>query len=319
MDAQVRASESRGRWRFAAIDIGSNAVRLLVSDVTEKGRRVFIKENTRVRVPLRLGQEAFAQGELSGPSRKELVKTLSAFVQLTEVMGIDAVMACATAALREAGNREAILKEVRTASGLDIRVISGAEEAEFIFSTYMNELPFRRGAFLFFDIGGGSTEIAFYQGASLQAARSFPLGTVRMLAQGVPETIWAELRHWLKEQTGHSRSGKWMGVGSGGNVKELARLAAKKPVSLKRIEALRDQLEKTPIEERADKFGLSRERAEVILPAAQILAYILSIAGVDKLHVPKIGLLEGIISRLYSGQRTLSQASKRPHLEYRWT
>lgn len=314
MDA--RASESRDRWRFAAIDIGSNAVRLLISDVAEKGRRVVIKENTRVRVPLRLGQEAFARGELSASARKELVKTLGAFAQLIQVMSVDAVMACATAALREAGNRDAVLKDVRAVTGLDIRVISGAEEAEFIFSTYMNELPFRRGAFLFFDIGGGSTEIAFYQGASLQAARSFPLGTVRMLTQGVPETLWAELRYWLKEQTGRSRSGKWMGVGSGGNVKELARMAAKKPVSLKRIEALRNQLEATPSEERADKFGLSQERAEVILPAAQILAYILSIAGVEKLHVPKIGLLEGIISRLYGAQG--SAASKRPHLEYRW-
>ena len=318
MDALARTDEPRSSWRFAAIDIGSNAVRLLVSDVSEKGRRVFIRENTRVRVPLRLGQESFARGELSGAAIKELVKTLGAFVQLTQVMGVDSLMACATAALREASNRADILREVRSASGLDVQVITGPEEAEFIFSTYMNELPFRRGAFLFFDIGGGSTEIAFYQGGALQAAQSFSLGTVRMLSQGVPETLWAELRHWLKEQSGKSHAGKWMGVGSGGNVKELARLAAKKPVSLKRIEALRDQLGATPIEQRIDKFRLSQERAEVIVPAAQILAYIMSSAGVEKLHVPKIGLLEGIVSRLYWDQPARTAGTKRGHLEYRW-
>lgn len=319
MNIPDRRREPRVGWRFAAIDIGSNAVRLLISDVSEKGRRVFIRENTRVRVPLRLGRETFALGEVSGTAAKELVKTLSAFVQLTQVIRVDALLACATAALREASNRNAILQEVRSACGLAVRVISGPEEAEFIFSNYMNELPFRRGAFLFFDIGGGSTEIAFYQGGTLQAAQSFSLGTVRMLSQGVPETLWAELRHWLKEQSGRSHSGKWIGVGSGGNVKELARLAAKKPVSLKRIEALRDQLEATPIEQRPDKFGLSRERAEVIVPAAQILAYILSSSGVEKLHVPKIGLLEGIVSRLYWDKRAPGAGTKRGHLEYRWT
>lgn len=317
MDAPALHAEPRLGWRFAAIDIGSNAVRLLVSDVSEKGRRVFIKENTRVRVPLRLGQEAFSRGEISAPVLRELVKTLGAFIQLTEVMGVDAVLACATAALREATNRAAVLDKVRAACGLEIRVISGAEEAEFIFSTYLNELPFRRGAFLFFDIGGGSTEIAFYQGGSLQAAHSFPIGTVRMLTQGVPVSLWAELRFWLKEEAGRIRAGKWMGVGSGGNVKELARLAAKKPVSLKRIEALREQLEPASLEQRMVKYKLTGERAEVIVPAAQILAYILSSAGVEKLHVPKIGLLEGIVSRLYWDRKPRAEA-KGGAKEFRW-
>ncbi len=318
MDAPAQRAEPRLGWRFAAIDIGSNAVRLLVSDVSEKGRRVFIKENTRVRVPLRLGQEAFARGEISGVVLRELIKTLGAFVQLTELMGVDRVLACATAALREASNRAAILEQVRAACGLEIRVISGAEEAEFIFSTYLNELPFRRGAFLFFDIGGGSTEIAFYQGGALQAAHSFPLGTVRMLTQGVPGTLWAELRFWLKEEAGRIRAGKWMGVGSGGNVKELARLAAKKPVSLKRIEALREELEAASMEQRMGKFRLTAERAEVIVPAAQILAFVLGAAGVDKVHVPKIGLLEGIVSRLYGQRQGRAEPKGKPQ-EYRWS
>jgi exopolyphosphatase / guanosine-5'-triphosphate,3'-diphosphate pyrophosphatase len=302
--------------RFAAIDIGSNAVRLLISDVTQSGRRVFIKENTRVRVPLRLGREAFGRGELGEKSRRELVKTLTAFVQLVDVMRVDGMMACATAALREAANREDVLRDVKSASGLDIRIISGTQEAEFIFSTYMNELPFRRGAFLFFDIGGGSTEVAFYQAGALQAAQSFPVGTVRLMARAVPEALWGELHEWLKEQAGRIRSGKWMGVGSGGNVKEIARLTHKKPVSLKRVEGLREQLELTPLEQRGEKFGLSHERAEVIVPAAQIMAFILSSAGVDKLHVPKIGLLEGIVSQLYWDHR--GGTNRRGHLEYRW-
>jgi exopolyphosphatase / guanosine-5'-triphosphate,3'-diphosphate pyrophosphatase len=310
-------TEGRPALRLAAIDIGSNAVRLLISDVTEKGRRVFIKENTRVRVPLRLGKEAFAKGELSTATRKELVKTLGAFSQLVEVMNVDGAMACATAALREIGSRDEILREVKTSTGLDIRIITGTQEAEFIFSTYMNELPFRRGSFLFFDIGGGSTEVAFYQGGALQAAQSFPLGTVRILTQGVPEHLWGELRGWLKDQAGRIRSGKWMGVGSGGNVKEIARLTRKKPVSLKRVEGLREILEKSSLGERVDKFGMSRERAEVIVPAAQIMAFILSSAGVDKLHVPKIGLLEGIVSRQYWDRRGGGPA-RRSHLEYRW-
>jgi len=318
MDALAPRAEARNGWRFAAIDIGSNAVRLLVSDVSKKGRRVFIKENTRVRVALRLGQETFARGEISSSVLRELVKTLNAFVQLTQVMGVDAVLACGTAALREASNRVAVLDEVRAACGLEIRVISGAEEAEFIFSTYINELPFRRGAFLFFDIGGGSTEIAFYQGGTLQAMRSFPLGTVRMLAQGVPSTLWDELRFWLRAEAAKIRAGKWMGVGSGGNVKELARLAAKKPVSLKRLEALREQLEATSREQRIVKYGLTGERAEVIVPASQILAFILGAAGVEKLHVPKIGLLEGIVSRLYWDRRPRAEG-KGGALEFRWS
>jgi exopolyphosphatase/guanosine-5'-triphosphate,3'-diphosphate pyrophosphatase len=317
LDASAPSAEAKAGLRLAAIDIGSNAVRLLVSDVTEKGKRVFLKENTRVRVPLRLGRETFARGELSAATQRELTKTLRAFAQLVDVLSVDGLMACGTAALREAGNREDVLRAVKAGSGVEVRVITGAQEAEFIFSTYMNELPFRRGSFLFFDIGGGSTEVAFYQGGSLQAARSFPLGTVRIMSQGVPDSLWGELRGWLREEAGRIRSGKWMGVGSGGNVKEIARLVHKKPVSLKRVEGLREGLEKTPLEARCDKFGLSRERAEVIVPAAQIMAFILSSAGVDKLHVPKIGLLEGIVSRLYWDRRDLG-GGRRGHLEYRW-
>ena len=319
MDVPASPGQPPHRWRFAAVDIGSNAVRLLVSDVLLKGKRVLIKENTRVRVPLRLGREAFETGELSAGSCRDLVKTLGAFATLTQLMGVDATLACATAALREAGNGSAIVKDIRAACGMDVRIISGTEEADFIFSTYMTELPFRRGAFLFFDIGGGSTEVAFYQGGSLQGAQSFPLGTVRMLSQGVPASLWAELRFWLQEQAGRIRSGKWIGVGSGGNVKELARLAAKKPVSLKRVESLREQLGGTPLEQRAEKFGLTRERAEVIVPAAEILAYILGCAGVDKLHVPNIGLLEGIVSRLFWERQRPEALKQRGHLEYRWT
>jgi exopolyphosphatase/guanosine-5'-triphosphate,3'-diphosphate pyrophosphatase len=317
VEAKALSAETRIGLRLAAIDIGSNAVRLLISDVTEKGRRVFLKENTRVRVPLRLGRETFAQGELSAATQRELTKTLRAFVQLVEVMNVDGIMACGTAALREAGNRSDVLRAVKAGSGLEVRIITGAQEAEFIFSTYMNELPFRRGSFLFFDIGGGSTEVAFYQGGALQAARSFPLGTVRISTQGAPERLWVELRAWLKEEAGRLRSGKWMGVGSGGNVKEIARLSHKKTVSLKRVEGLRDELAQASLEARCDKFGLSRERAEVIVPAARIMAFVLAAAGVDKLHVPKIGLLEGIVSRLY-WDRKGQGGGRRSHIEYRW-
>jgi exopolyphosphatase/guanosine-5'-triphosphate,3'-diphosphate pyrophosphatase len=288
--------------RFSAIDIGSNAIRFLITDVFELGRRAFMKESTRVRVPLRLGGEAFTTGRFSRGTLEDLAATVAAFAQLNRVYGVANTMACATAAVRVASNGDDLVYRVAKASGVKIQVINGTQEADLVFSTYRLDPERRQGHVLFFDIGGGSTELAWYDHGHRRASESFPIGTVRLLERQVERHAWHALGDWLAEHGPPRRTPNVNGLGSGGNVKELFRLAGKKPgkpMSAKRVDTLRGQLAAFSLEERIQHWKMSRDRADVIVPALQIVRFILKSARVKKLYCPRIGLLEGMIHRLY--------------------
>jgi exopolyphosphatase/guanosine-5'-triphosphate,3'-diphosphate pyrophosphatase len=288
--------------RFSAIDIGSNAIRFLITDVFETGTRAFMKETTRVRVPLRLGREAFTTGRFSKATLEDLAETITAFARLNKVYRVASSMACATAAVRVASNGDDLVYRVAKQSGVKIQVINGTQEADLVFSTYRLDPERRHGHVLFFDIGGGSTEVAWYDHGRRRASESFPIGTVRLVERLVERQDWEALGSWLAAYGPPKRTPNVNGLGSGGNVKELFRLAGKKPgksLSPKRVESMRAQLAAYSLEERIQHLKMSRDRADVILPAVQIIRFILRSARVKKLYCPRIGLLEGMIHRLY--------------------
>ncbi len=288
--------------RFSAIDIGSNAIRFLITDVFEIGQRAFMKESTRVRVPLRLGKEAFTAGKFSRTTLEDLAATIAAFSALNRVYRVANTMACATAAVRVASNGDDLVYQVARKSGVQIQVINGTQEADLVFSTYHMDPERRHGHVLFFDIGGGSTEVAWYDHGHRRASESFNIGTVRLLEHQIERHDWHALGEWLATHRPKRRTPNVNGLGSGGNVKELFRLAGKKPgksLSGKRVDTLRSHLASFSIEERIQHLKMSRDRADVIVPALEIIRFILKSAGIEKLYCPRIGLLEGMIHRLY--------------------
>jgi exopolyphosphatase/guanosine-5'-triphosphate,3'-diphosphate pyrophosphatase len=296
------ASRLPAQLRFSAIDIGSNAIRFLITDVFEIGARAFMKETTRVRVPLRLGREAFTTGRFSRATLDDLASTITAFSQLNKVYGVANSMACATSAVRTASNGDDLVYRIAKSSGVKIQVINGTQEADLVFSTYRMDPERRHGHVLFFDIGGGSTEVAWYDHGRRRVSESFNIGTVRLVERQVERHDWQALGDWLTQQGPPKRTPNMNGLGSGGNVKELFRIAHKKPgkaLSLKRVETLRNQLAGYSLEERIQHMKMSRDRADVILPALQIIRFIMRSGRIKKLYCPRIGLLEGMIHRLY--------------------
>lgn len=288
--------------RFSAIDIGSNAIRFLITDVFETGGRAFMKESARVRVPLRLGREAFTTGRFTRATQNELAATIAAFAQLNRAYRVAGTMACATAAVRMARNGDELVHRVAKASGIKIQVINGTQEADLVFSTHRLDPQRRHGHVLFFDIGGGSTEVAWYDQGHRRASESFAIGTVRLLERQVERQDWQALSDWLAASRPPKGAPNVNALGSGGNVKELFRLAGKKPgkpLSAKRVDTLRELLASYSLEERIQHLKMSPDRADVILPATEIMRFILRIARIKKLYCPRIGLLEGMIHRLY--------------------
>lgn len=288
--------------RFSAIDIGSNAIRFLITDVFEHGGRAFMKESARVRVPLRLGREAFTTGRFTRGTLNELAATITAFARLNHAYRVAGTMACATAAVRMARNGDELVHRVAKASGIQIQVINGTQEADLVFSTHRLNPQRRHGHVLFFDIGGGSTEAAWYHHGRRRAAESFPIGTVRLLERQVTRRDWQALAGWLAANRPPKGTPNINALGSGGNVKELFRLAGKKPgkpLSAKRVDTLHERLASLSLEERIQHLKMSPDRADVILPALDIMRFILNAARIKKLYCPRIGLLEGMIHRLY--------------------
>ena len=287
--------------KFAAIDIGSNAVRLLVHNVIEQADKPpSFKKSALIRVPVRLGEDSFLKAKISDHSLQRLIKTMRSFSLLMEVYGVEKYMACATSALREATNGEEVVKAVYEASGIQIEIIDGKREASIIASTDLKELIQKDRAYLYVDVGGGSTEFTVFDRGQLVASKSFKIGTVRMLNGLEDEAVWGKIEMWIKQHLG-SRE-KVEIIGSGGNINKLHKMSGRKlnqPLSFIWLNAQYHFLNSMQYEDRISELGLNQDRADVIIPAAKIFLSAAKWSGAKKINVPKIGLADGMIKTLY--------------------
>ncbi|MCX6258945.1 MAG: exopolyphosphatase [Bacteroidia bacterium] len=289
------------KLRLAAIDIGSNAARLLICYVLENNKGVpeFIKLNL-VRVPLRLGFDVFENGYISEKKEQDIVSTLLAYKYLMQVHGVQHFVACATSAMREAHNAQEVIARVNNQTGIQIKVISGKEEAADIFENHIETNLDKEHSYLYIDVGGGSTELILFDNNRVVFEESFDIGTVRMLKNKVDENEWQLFKQFVKGKTQGFRN--LMAIGSGGNINKISSLSRVKqgnPVTAGILKDYFVELEGMSIEERMIKYNLREDRADVILPALQIYRSVMKWANIDEIYIPKIGLADGLIRSLY--------------------
>lgn len=287
--------------RLAAIDIGSNAARLLITDVIRgiDGKPQFNKINL-VRVPLRLGFDVFETGEISKQKRGMILQTMKAYSHLLKAYDVQNIKACATSAMRDAINSEDIIRKVWMETGISIKVISGDEEAAVIYENHIAENMDISNSYLYIDVGGGSTEITFFHEGKMKYKRSFNIGTIRLLKNQVEETIWDEMKEAIKQNI--KSTGTKVAIGSGGNINKVFSLSKKKEGKPLNLELLKDyykELSSFSIEERIRLYKLRSDRADVIVPALQIYINIMRWADIELIYVPKIGLADGLVQKLY--------------------
>lgn len=285
--------------RYAAIDIGTNAARLLVGEVIEEEGHSFIKKVSYTRIPLRLGDEVFGAGEISPKKTTEFVKTIQAFRLISEIFEVKELRACATSAMREASNGQEVRDLIAKETGVEIETISGDEEAELILGTFaLFELDVDM-PFVVIDVGGGSTEISVFENGKRVVSNSFALGTIRILKDKVDVEEWTRMSSWLKDSIDLSK--KHIVYGTGGNINKAQKLVGgmqSDPISLMKLEELRDDLTPLTLSQRVDKFQLKPDRADVLVPAMEIFSSIMRDLKCRQILVPKIGLSDGIIFQL---------------------
>lgn len=285
--------------RYAAIDVGSNAVRLLIADINQDGKEVTYKKNTFIRVPLRLGDDAFLDKKISERKADELVKTMTAFKLLMEVYNVSDYMACATSAMREATNGDEVTKRIKEEGNLDLQIVEGQTEANIIYSTHIaEELDFNKN-YLYIDVGGGSTELSIFTKGNVEVSRSFPIGTVRMLDNADTPETWEEMNKWIKANTRIYKN--LVGIGTGGNINKLFRLSGEKEgkaLSIAKLNEMYQHLSSFSLKERIGVLKLNPDRADVIIPASEIYLTVMKWASVKQIYVPRVGMADGIIQVL---------------------
>lgn len=295
--------------KFAAIDIGSNAVRLLLANVIEDGSEVTISKSSLVRMPLRLGEDAFGSGAISDVRSEKLVKTMQAYQNLMEVEDTVMYRACATSAMREASNAKQLVERVKAVTGIDIEIIDGRREAEIIYSNGIAEMQNQPVPFLYVDVGGGSTELTLFEQGKAVTSRSFDIGTIRMLKGTTTKADFSVLKEWLKKLALKERSP--MLIGSGGNINKLNKIARKgerKPLKYSEIRSLYKYIKSFSYDERLKLLKMNPDRADVIIPATKIYLKVMKWAGANEVIVPTIGLSDGIIRMLYREYRAKNQS-----------
>lgn len=286
---------------LAAIDIGSNAARLLISEVSvySDGTVDYTKQQL-VRVPLRLGFDVFSHGSISAEKVHQFVETMKAYRLLMNIYKVTAYRAAATSAMRDAANGPEIISRVKAETGLDIRIITGHEEANIIYETHIAENLSIDNSYLYIDVGGGSTELTLFSKHMIVFKESFNIGTIRLLQDGVTEEQWSHLRWYIKT---HVRDYQpIVAIGTGGNINKVFSLSKRKEGRPLPLELLRDyhkELSSTTVAERMHRYGFRADRADVIVPALQIFISVMRWAGADEINVPKIGLADGLIKMLY--------------------
>ncbi len=296
--------------KFAAIDIGSNAVRLLLCNVYESGVEPVFKKAELVRMPIRLGEDAFRYRKISDEKIEQLAKSMKAFKLLMEVFGAIDYRACATAAMREASNSKEVVDYVKQYSGIEIEVIDGRTEAQIIYSNHIAEHLEHDKSYLYIDVGGGSTELTVFAENHIVASQSFNLGTIRLLHDQVSKETWNVVKEWVSVNTKDFQP--LTAIGSGGNINKIFKMADRKehkPLSYDKIKDIYDYLKQFTLEERILQLGLNPDRADVIMPATKIFLTVMKTAEIDKIIVPQIGLSDGIVHLLYEKHRDMPEFS----------
>jgi exopolyphosphatase/guanosine-5'-triphosphate,3'-diphosphate pyrophosphatase len=285
---------------FAAIDIGSNGMRLLFCRVYEVAGKPHFSKEELIRMPIRLGEDVFMKGKISEQKEERLITSLRGFSELIKAYDVASFRAVATSAMRSASNSESIIQRAKRESGITVEIIDGKLEAALVFSNHIEEMLNPKFAYLYIDVGGGSTELTLYFNQKVIAAKSFDIGTVRMLLNKDAKEEWEEMKAWLKRSTVgiHPLNA----IGSGGNINKIFKMANKKETKHLTYEKLKSQYEMLSsytYEERIERLGLKPDRADVIVPAAKIFLTVMKTADIDKVYVPQIGLSDGIVHDLY--------------------
>lgn len=296
--ATNKAKQMR-RVLFGAIDIGTNAGRILIGYVITKNGYSRVRQVQIVRVPLRLGDDVYENGAISKQKEKQFIQTFKAFSWLMKAYGVRTYRAYATSAMREASNGQEVIQNLYKKTGIQLEMIDGEREAELIFLTFFTQkMPDH--PYLFIDVGGGSTELSYIVDRERNSSRSFNLGTVRTLRGKNKEGVWDDIEAWLHE-TGITEKG-YAAIGTGGNINRVAKLHQKKylePISRDEVMLTYQELSDMSYEDRIQELRLKPDRADVIIPALEIYSRIMTIAQIDQIYVPKMGLADGMVLEQY--------------------
>jgi exopolyphosphatase / guanosine-5'-triphosphate,3'-diphosphate pyrophosphatase len=290
--------------KYAAIDIGSNAMRLLIANIVEEeGKETQFSKSSLVRVPIRLGQDAFTVGEISPENIERMCDAMKAFNLLMKVHKVECYKAFATSAMREAYNAKEVVALIKKKADIKIEIIDGKKEAAIIASTDLHHLLKTDETYLFVDVGGGSTEFTLFSNGKMVNSRSFKAGTVRLLNEMVHDVVWEEIEKWIKINTADYEEVTL--IGSGGNINKLFKMSGKqqdKPLSYIYINSQYAYLSSLSYEQRISQLGLNSDRADVIVPATRIYLNAMKWSGARQIYVPKIGLSDGIVKAMYYGK-----------------
>ncbi|SFI53481.1 Ppx/GppA phosphatase family protein [Halpernia frigidisoli] len=288
--------------KIAAIDIGSNAARLLINEVIEEKNKEpeFVKMNL-LRVPLRLGMDVFSKGEI-GKEREEMtIKTMKIFSDLMKMYEVDHYRACATSAMRDAKNGEEIIKKIKMESGISIEIISGDEEAGLVFENHIAENMDQKTSYLYIDVGGGSTEITFFENGKMVFEKSFNIGTIRLLNGLVTKEMWTEMKDEISKNITSEKV--ISAIGSGGNINKIFSMSKTKdgkPMATSYLKKYYAELSDLSVQARMRKFNFREDRADVIVPALKIFNNVMQWAKISKIFVPKISVADGLIKNIYA-------------------
>lgn len=286
---------------IAAIDIGSNAARLLINEVkvSSKAKPEYIKLNL-LRIPFRLGMDVFTTGEIGVERQKMLIDSMKVFSDLMKIYKVEHYRACATSAMRDAKNGQQIREMVKETSGIDIEIISGDEEATLIYENHFAEGLDKNCDYLYIDVGGGSTELTFYENGKMKYKHSFNIGTIRLLNDLVSKENWEEMKEDIKTKIVSKKP--MVAIGSGGNINKvfsMSKLKDGKPLSANSLKTLYKELKSISVAERMVKHHIREDRADVLVPALEIFNKVLSWADISKIYVPKISVADGLIHNIY--------------------
>lgn len=288
--------------KLAAIDIGSNAIRLLIIRIWKSEQGIKTIKESLIRVPVRLGESSFTTGHIGLQKEKKLIKTFKAFINLMDIYEVEDFSVCATSAMREAENHKEIIKRVEEKTGVHIDVIDGKTEAELILSTMNMQKLELQGDYLYIDVGGGSTEISYIKNGVPKKSKSFKIGTVRLLKNKVKPDAWQRMTQWIATEVETINAENLIAIGTGGNINKLFKLAGivgTKVIKTSHLQDTVDKVNQLTYDERIEELGLKPDRADVIVHASQIYMHVLNQVGIKKMIVPKVGLSDGMILKLF--------------------
>ncbi|MCO5935129.1 exopolyphosphatase [Mucilaginibacter sp. RB4R14] len=294
--------------RYAAIDVGSNAVRMLIAEIIENNESISFKKITLIRVPVRLGDDAFLNKEISEKKAIDLIKSMQAFRNLMDVYKVADYMACATSAMREALNGPEVVARIKTEANIDLQIVHGESEAKIIYNSHAEINIDKSKNYLYIDVGGGSTELSLFSEGQIIASQSFNLGTIRILDNQDKDETWTEMKDFIREHTKGLKN--IYGIGTGGNINKLYKLSQEKDgaaLSYLKLRALYNYLDSFSLKDRINVLGLNHDRADVIIPACEIYLTVLKCANIKNIYVPTVGMVDGIIQTLIEKNYTTAR------------